>query len=180
MASSRSLRKASLREKLPLLIAELAATQITVTHDPDDVLIFGDRLLSLEGHGGWWLGPTRFALESPPTPALAAFSDRGTILTGQSDAMGAVDLGLVLILDGAPPETEVATFLDAAAVSFTSSESEGLEGIFLAPDRRGGSWVRCGPRLLRCGDSHGRLRSGESVRVRIGGQPRLLSSGGRQ
>ncbi len=170
---------ASLREKLPLLIAELNATQITVTHDPDDVLIFGDQLLSLEGGGHWWMGPTRFALESPPTPSLAAFSDRGTILTGQSDGMGRVDLGLGLAVDGAEPGVEVTTFLDAAAVSFTHNASEGVDGVFLAPDRRGGSWVRCGERLLRCGDSHGRLLSGDKVRLRIWGQPRLLSSGTR-
>lgn len=170
---------ASLREQLPLLIAELGATQVTVTHDPDDVLIFGDRLLSLEGGGGWWLGPTRFALESPPTPALAAFSDRGTILTGRSDEAGRVELGLGLVLEGAPPGGQVSTFLDAAAVSFARTEGEGLDGVFLAPDRRGGSWVRCGERLLRCGDSHGRLLSGEAVRVRIEGRPRLLDSGAR-
>jgi iron(III) transport system ATP-binding protein len=170
---------ASLRETLPLLVAELNATQITVTHDPDDVLIFGDRLLSLEGDGGWWLGRTRFALESPPTPSLAAFSDRGTILTGQGDATGEVDLGLGMQIEGRGPGVPVSAFLDAAAVSFAAPDGEGIDGVFLSVDRRGGSWVRCGTRLLRCGDSHGRLRSGDPVRVRIEGRPRLLDSGAR-
>jgi len=170
---------ASLREALPLLVAELNATQVTVTHDPDDVLIFGDRLLSLEGDGSWWLGPTRFALESPPTPSLAAFSDRGTILTGRGDAEGQVDLGLGMVIEGRGPGVRVSAFLDAAGVSIAASDGQGIDAVFLSSDRRGGSWVRCGERLLRCRDSHGRLRSGDPVRVRIEGRPRLLDGGAR-
>ncbi|MFT7463785.1 MAG: ABC-type sulfate/molybdate transport systems ATPase subunit [Pseudohongiellaceae bacterium] len=170
---------ASLREKLPLLVAELGATQVTVTHDPDDVLIFGDRLLSLEGKGHWWLGETHEGLEEPPTPALAAFSDRGTILTGRSDDQGRADLGLGLIIEGTTANQELATFLDASAVTFVDEAASSLEGTYLAPDRRGGSWVRCGERLLRCGERESRLRSGDTVRVSIAGLPRVLESGKR-
>ncbi len=166
------------RQTLPMLVEELGATALTVTHDPDDVLLFGRRLLALDGRGGWWLGDARTALESPPTASLAVFCGRGTVLQGRADDRGEVDLGVGLTLQGRRPGESVSAFLDAAAVQFGDSfETEGEPAVFVAPDRRGGSWLRIGPRLFRSAHSAGHFRPGDAVSVRIVGEPRPLQEG---
>ncbi|MCB9899454.1 MAG: ATP-binding cassette domain-containing protein [Planctomycetes bacterium] len=166
----------TVRETLPLLLDELGAASITVTHDPDDVLLFGDRLLALTGRGSCWLGPARFALESPPTAGLAAFAGRGALLEGVADEHGSASLGLGLVLRDCEPSRPVQAYLDAASVRFTESEGPRvLAAVFVAPDRRGGSWLRIGGRLVRSEDTHGGLRAGETLNVQIVGAPRRLA-----
>lgn len=162
------------RDRLPPLLDELGAASITVLHDPDDVLLFGQRLLALDGAGGWWLGPARYAVESPPTASLAAFSDRGTLLEARVDDEGRADFGCGLVLDDQPAGAQRRAFLDAAAVHFAADAPDGRDAVFVAPDRRGGSWVRVEGRLLRCADQRGPLRAGDAVRVAVRGQVRLL------
>lgn len=147
---------------------------MVVTHDADDVLLFGDRLLALAGDGNWWLGSSRAALESPPTAALAALAERGTVLAARADAQGRAHFGLGLMLDELPPGEPVAAFLDEAAVRFASEARGAVAGTYMAPDRRGGSWVRVGARLIRVGQGRGPLRRGDAVNLRIEGRPRLL------
>jgi ABC-type nitrate/sulfonate/bicarbonate transport system ATPase subunit len=162
------------REILPALLDELGAALVLVTHDADDVLLFGDRLLSLTGDGSWWQGSARFALESPPTVALAALSERGTLLSAQADGEGRADFGLGLVLDGLPPGRHVSAFLDEAGVRFASGPDADVTGEYVAPDRRGGSWVRVDDRLVRVGQGHGRNKRGDAVGLRVDGRPRPL------
>ncbi len=164
---------AIVRESLPMLIEEIGAASLVVTHNPDDVLHFGERLLSLSGNGPTWLGPARFALDSPPTRGLAAFAERGTLLTALSDSQGRADFGLGLAADGCPPREQITAYLDTAAVRLTDSASS-IQGTYVAPDRRGGSWVRVEGRLLRCSDIGGSLHAGQHVRVHIEGRVRPL------
>lgn len=164
----------TVRERLPDLLDELDAAAVVVTHDADDVLLFGDRLLALAGDGNWWLGSSRAALESPPTAALAALAERGTVLAARADAQGRAHFGLGLMLDELPPGEPVAAFLDEAAVRFASEARGAVAGTYMAPDRRGGSWVRVGARLIRVGQGRGPLRRGDAVNLRIEGRPRLL------
>jgi|GEM_PF-603307 len=162
------------RELLPELLAELSAALILVTHDAEDALLFGDRLLSLSGSGGWWLGKARFALESPPTASLAALSERGTVLHAMVGADGNADFGLGLQLDGLPPGQPMSAFLDRAAVSFCGLADADVRGRYVAPDRRGSSWVRVDGRLIRVGQGHGPLRRDDEVGLRVHGRPRAL------
>jgi hypothetical protein len=164
-----------LREALPPLVAELSATCVLVSHEADDLPLFGERVLCLGGDGTWWLGDARRALDAPPTPLLAAMSGRGTLLRGIADAGGRVDFGMGLALDGQPAGRPVAAWLEASALCFAgSAEPDTLAGVYVAPDRRGGSWVRVGGRLLRCGDPHGELVPGAAVALRLRGMPRVL------
>lgn len=161
------------RETLPVLIDEIGAASIVVTHDPDDVLHFGDRLLSLSGTGPTWMGPARFALDSPPTRGLAAFAERGTLLTAVADSHGHADFGLGLAVTDVSPGETVTAYLDTSAVRL-SDDAQSIQGCYVAPDRRGGCWIRVDGRLLRCGDVGGGLHSGDMVRVRIEGRVRPL------
>jgi len=161
------------REALPLLLDELKAATIIVTHDPDDVLHFGERLLALSGTGPTWQGPARFALDSPPTRGLAAFAERGTLLTAVADGAGHADFGLGLFVDDCTPGETVTAYLDTAAVRL-SDDGRSIQGTYVAPDRRGGSWLRIEGRLLRCADVGGGLHAGDAVRVRIQGRVRPL------
>jgi len=161
------------REVLPLLIDEIGATSVLVTHDPEDVLVFGTRLLALSGHGGSWLGPARVALEAPPTAGLAAFSGRGTLFTARADAAGSCDFGLGLRLEACPPGASVTAFLDAHAV-LLADDGFGLAARYVAPDRNGGSWLRVDERLLRCAEGPGGARPGDLLHVRIEGRVRRL------
>ncbi|GJM20110.1 MAG: hypothetical protein DHS20C15_00250 [Planctomycetota bacterium] len=165
------------RDRLPLLLDELGAASITVLHDPDDVLLFGQRMLALEGNGHWWLGPARFAVESPPTASLAAFSDRGTLLEAKVDDDGVADFGCGLIVREQPVGQRRRAFLDAAAVHLASDADDAHDAVFVAPDRRGGSWVRVDGRLLRCAAQRGPLHAGDPVRVVVRGQVRVLDDG---
>lgn len=174
MAQLDPLLATSLRETLPLLVAECGATQVTITHDPDDVLLFGERLLALGGDGSWWLGDARAALAEPPTPALAAFSDRGTLLSGVADGAGRVDLGLGLVLEGHEPGSRASAFLPEEQVELLGDGGEGLAGTWLAPDRKGGSWLRVDGQLVRSGQDGAGRRAGEAVTVRLRGAPRPL------
>ncbi|MDG2148940.1 MAG: ATP-binding cassette domain-containing protein [Planctomycetota bacterium] len=164
----------SVRETLPLLLEEIGAASVIITHDPDDVLHFGQRLISLSGRGPTWQGSARFALDSPPTLGLAAFADRGTLLTAVADNNGRAEFGLGLAIEQVPPGEEVTAFLDNAAVRF-SDDGQSIQATYVAPDRRGGSWVRLNGRLIRCGDFEGGLRAGDLVRIRIEGRVRPLS-----
>jgi ABC-type sulfate/molybdate transport systems ATPase subunit len=163
----------SVRETLPLLLEEIGAASVVITHDPDDVLHFGQRLISLSGRGPTWQGSARFALESPPTLGLAAFAERGTLLTAVADSQGRAEFGLGLTIENAPPGEEVTAFLDNAAVRF-SDDGQSIQATFIAPDRRGGCWVRLNGRLIRSADFEGGLRSGDLVRIRIEGRVRPL------
>jgi ABC-type sulfate/molybdate transport systems ATPase subunit len=168
-----------LRALLPALIADLGATTVTVVHAVDDVRLLGDRVLCLSGEGPWWLGPTNEAIERPPTPALAALSGRGTLLGGRSDAGGRVDLGLGLVLEGQPPGHDVTAFLDATDVRLGPEGAGTLSGVFVAPDERGGGWVRVDGRLVRTHLTDGPPAVGTSVGVSIAGAPRALQPSGR-
>lgn len=163
------------RDRLPPLLDELGAACITVTHDPDDLLLFGERLLALEGDGRWWLGPARFAAQSPPTASLAAFSDRGTLLQARADDGGRVDFGLGFVVEGWVPGARCRAFLDAEAIHFSVDGSEGLPARFVCTDRRGSCWVRVEERLLRCAGHRGPLQAGDAVRVVLRGEPRVLT-----
>ena len=167
----------SVRETLPVLLDELGAASIVVTHDPEDVLHFGDRLLALSGHGPVWQGSARFALDAPPTAGLAAFSGRGTLFRGRADGSGRCDFGLGLTLDGCPSGCEVAAFLDASAV-LLADDGHGLAARYVAPDRRGGSWLRVDERLLRSASNVYDARPGDTVHVRIEGRLRRLEDPG--
>jgi len=175
-----------LRDCLPQLVAELSATTIVVTHEPDNVRLFGDRVLCLDGEGGWWLGDARQAIEEPPTPVLAALSGRGTLLSSRADAQGRVDLGLGLSLTGRPPGHLCTVFVEAHAVRLLDGAARGgaapngapLAGVFVAPDQRGGSWVRVNGRLLRSAEPQGARQPGAAVQVLLEGSPRELSGSG--
>lgn len=165
------------RERLPELLDELDAAALLVTHDVDDALLLGDRLLSLEGDGGWWLGPARLAVAAPPTAVLAALGERGTLLEGRAGPDGVVDLGLGLSLDGQRPGAAVKAYLAAAAVHLHDpheADGEARAGTWLANDRRGGSWVRLDGRLVRSLDGRGGRRPGAAVQVSIRGAARAL------
>ena len=165
---------AGVRESLPRLLDELGAASIVVTHDPDDVLHFGDRLISLSGHRGWWAGPARFALDSPPTRDLAAFAGNGTILSTVADHDGHADFGFGLDLTGCSPGEIVEAYLDAAAVRVVDETPHALRGRYVAPDRRGGCYVRVDEKLLHCGESAGPHSAGAQVCVRLEGRVRRL------
>ena len=164
----------AVREMLPELVDELGAAVVIVSHDADDVLLFGDRVLALTGDGGWWLGDARQALAEPPTAALAALSEHGSVLTTTVGADGRAHFGLGLALEQLDPGREVSAFLDQADVRFAVGDAHALPGSYLAPDRRGGSWVRVDGHLLRCGEARSGLRRGDPVSLHIDGSPRLL------
>jgi ABC-type sulfate/molybdate transport systems ATPase subunit len=172
-----------LRALLPELIGELGATTVVVVHAVDDVRLLGDRVLCLSGTGPWWAGSTGEALERPPTPALAALSGRGTLLTGQADAAGRLDLGLGLVLEGQPPGRAVTAFLDAADVHLVPAGPGALSGVYVAPDERGGGWVRVDGRLVRTRASARQPAEapgcGATVGLRIAAAPRVLHPSGR-
>lgn len=167
-----------LREALPLLVSELGASTIVVTHEADHVQLFAERVLCLSGEGAWWLGSAQAALETPPTPVLAAISGRGTVLSGLAGADGSLDFGHGLQLEGQTPGALVTAFLDATDVSFGIDGSGHATGHYIAPDRRGGCWVRVGERLLRCGQAPGTRSPGEAVTLCVQGTLRVLLPGG--
>jgi len=167
-----------LREALPALVEELGASTIVVTHEADHVQLFGERVLCLSGEGSWWLGSAREALATPPTPVLAAISGRGTVLSGHADSDGRMDYGHGLVLEGQAPGALVTAFLDATEVGFGADGPLRAEGHFVAPDRRGGCWVRVGERLLRCGEAPGSMEPGETVMLSVRGALRVLRPGG--
>ncbi len=171
-----------LRDCLPQLVAELGATTIVVTHEADNVRLFGDRVLCLDGEGGCWLGDAREAVEAPPTPVLAALSGRGTLLSARADDAGRADLGFGLSLRGRTPGGLVTAFLEAASVRLPDGASAGAQagmaGVFAAPDQRGGCWVRVGGRLLRSAAPPGARVPGAAVIVAIDGTPRELTGSG--
>jgi ABC-type sulfate/molybdate transport systems ATPase subunit len=162
-----------LREVLPALVAEVRATTVFVTHEPDNVRLLADRVLCLTGDGPAWIGSARDALDAPPTALLAALSGRGTLLHGTADARGEVALPFGLSLSGQPSGARVAAFLDAASVRFAENGAR-LRGELLAPDGRGGSWVRAEGRLLRCGEAPGARAPGAAVGLAIVAAPRAL------
>jgi ABC-type sulfate/molybdate transport systems ATPase subunit len=184
------------RALLPALIGELGATCVAVVHAADDVRLLGERVLCLSGEGPWWAGGTHEALERPPTPALAALSGRGTLLTARADAAGRVELGLGLFLEGQPAGRTVTAFLDARDV-VAGPAGSGLPGTWAAPDERGGGWVAVDGRLVRtrpAGDAAGvggadgaagaaaggePPAAGTPVGLSITGTPRVLSASGR-
>jgi ABC-type sulfate/molybdate transport systems ATPase subunit len=168
--------RSDVRETLPRELDAIGAAAIIVTHQADDVMLFGQRLLCLNGDGGWWLGTTRFAIESPPNAALAAYSERGTLLEGTADDSGHVDLGLGIGLTRRPPGRKLVAYLDATAVRLTDESDTSRAGTFVAPDLRGGCWVRVEGRLLRSAESRGGLQAGDPVKVRIVGQVRELDT----
>ncbi len=165
-----------LREVLPELLGETAATLVFVTHEADNVRLLADRALCLSGAGPWWLGAARAALDAPATPLLAALSGRGTLLAGTADGHGVAPLPFGLQLGGRPPREPVTAFLDAAAVRFAERAAAALQGELVGPDGRGGSWVRVDGRLLRCGDPPGARATGERVGLRLLAEVRPLAS----
>jgi ABC-type sulfate/molybdate transport systems ATPase subunit len=167
-----------LREALPALVEEVGASTIVVTHEADHVQLFGERVLCLSGEGAWWLGSAQEALTTPPTPVLAAISGRGTVLSGHAGGDGRVDYGHGLVLDGQTPGALVTAFLDASDVGFGDDGASTAEGCFVAPDRRGGCWVRVGERLLRCGDAPDAREPGATVTLSVRGALRVLRPGG--
>jgi len=175
---------ALLRETLPPLLAELGAAAVTVSHDADDMPLFGERLLCLSGAGGAWQGSVAAALSQPPTPVLAALSGRGTLLLGRADSHGVAALDFGLSLAGLVPGEQVSAFLAASEVHFVerrdaATAAGSLSGTLLAPDGRGGSWVTVGQRLLRVGQPPAARRAGEAVAVSVRGTPRRLHADGR-
>jgi ABC-type sulfate/molybdate transport systems ATPase subunit len=167
-----------MRALLPALVAELRAASIVVVHDAADLALFGARVLCLSGEGPWWLGDTTLALAEPPTPALAALSRAGTVLSGVADSAGRVELGLGLALAGRAPGERVTAFLPSASVRL-SANGAGASGTWVGPDPQGGSWVRADGRLLRCADRPAGLRPGDSVSLAVAGTPRELHPSGR-
>lgn len=163
--------QARLRVLLPELVAEVGCTALTVTHDADDVALFGDRLLSLDGEGGAWIGEAAPALADPPTASLAAFAGRGTLLRGRADDAGRVDFGHGLAVDGAAPSREVVALVAAADVVVTPTPGGSR---FVAPDGRGGCWVRHGPHLLRSTSDPNAFSADDDVTVTCTSSPRLL------
>jgi ABC-type sulfate/molybdate transport systems ATPase subunit len=163
-----------LRETLPGLLDEIGAAAVLVTHETDTVRLTAQRVLCLSGEGPSWLGTVREALERPPTPLLAALSGRGTLLDGTADAGGRVALPFGLSLDGAAPGARVAAFLDADGVRFAANGAARLSGVLVAPDGRGGSWVRVDGRLLRCGEPPGARTPGAPVGLSLAAAPRAL------
>ncbi len=197
--------RADVRERLPRELDALGAAAVTVTHHADDALLFGGDMLCLSGDGGWWSGTTRLALESPPNAVLAAFCERGTVLQARADGSGRAAFGLGLSLDCGVAHASVSAYLDAASVTVvrdggtpiepagagpdqaltpsppeatSGRDDDGLDGLFIATDQRGGCWLRVGDRLLRSADSQGALHPGDAVRVRIVGDPRPLETNG--
>ena len=167
-----------LRALLPALIAELGAASIVVVHEAGDLALFGSRVLCLSGEGPWWLGDTDTALAEPPTPALAALSRAGTVLSGVADPAGRVELGLGLALSGRTPGETVTTFLPAASVTLRANGT-GTSGSWVGPDPQGGSWVRADGRLLRCAGRPSGLKPGDPVSLAVAGAPRELHLSGR-
>ncbi|MED5330155.1 MAG: ATP-binding cassette domain-containing protein [Planctomycetota bacterium] len=168
--------RAAVRETLPSLLHETGATAITVTHDPDDVLLFGQRLLCLTGTGPWWLGDARLGLDSPPTATLARYSERGTLLEGLADGEGCVNFGLGISAEGQTPSQPCAAYLDGTALTLASSgDKNSFPGIFVAPDRRGGCWIQVEQRMFRCAQSPGALLPGDKLAVRVTGEARILA-----
>jgi len=167
-----------LRAVLPELLAETGATLVFVTHEADNMALLAERVLCLSGEGPWWLGDTRTALDTPPTPLLAALSGRGTLLTGLADARGVAPLGFGLELSGRPAGHGVSAFLEASAVRFGEPVPGALRGELLGPDGRGGAWVRVEGRLLRCGEPPGGRAPGSSVALRLLAEPRALDGTG--
>jgi len=167
-----------LREALPALVEEVGASTIVVTHEADHVQLFGERVLCLSGEGAWWLGDAGEALATPPTPVLAAISGRGTVLSTHAGGDGRVDFGHGLALDGQQPGALVTAFLDAADVVLGDGGPLTLQGIYVAPDRRGGCWVRVGERLLRCGEPAAGSEPGAGVTLSVHGALRALRPGG--
>ncbi len=165
------------RATLPVALDDLGAAAIVVTHQVDDVLLFGARLLCLTGDGGWWDGPAQVAISSPPNAALAAWSERGTLLSGRADAEGHVDFGFGLACDDVAPGRRIKALLDAHAVRFGAPDAPGLMGTLVAPDQRGGTWVRINGRLVRSAETMGSRRPGCSVPVKIEGAVRILDDG---
>jgi hypothetical protein len=72
----------------------------------------------------------------------------------------------------------VTAFLDATGVRLGTDGSASAEGTLVAPDRRGGCWVRVGGRLLRSADALGERLPGATVGVVLHGALRALSPGG--
>jgi ABC-type sulfate/molybdate transport systems ATPase subunit len=163
-----------LRETLPELLDEIGAAAVLVTHEPDTVRLTAQRVLCLSGEGPAWLGSTSAALDRPPTALLAALSGRGTLLEGTADAAGRATLPFGLALPGCTPGARVAAFLDAEGVRFAHNGSASLRGTLIAPDGRGGSWVRVGEHLLRCGEPPGTRASGAEVGLDLAAPPRAL------
>ncbi len=166
--------QARMRSLLPALVAELGCTSLTVTHDADDVALFGTQVLSLSGDGGWWLGDADEALAAPPTASLAAFAGRGTLLRGRTDAGGSVDFGHGLVVRSAPADAEVVALLMASDVVVTAAPVG--NGRYVAPDGRGGCWVQLGDHLLRSATDPRDLVRDASVDVSATAPPRLLES----
>jgi iron(III) transport system ATP-binding protein len=162
-----------LRELLPELIGELRATTVFVTHEADNVRLLADRVLCLQGAGTAWAGSASAALDAPPTPLLAALSGRGTLLHGTADARGEVPLPFGLSLSGQPAGARVTAFLDAQSVRFADNGAR-LRGEALAPDGRGGCWVRVDGHLLRCGEALGGRAAGAPVGLVLSAAPRAL------
>ena len=168
-----------LRETLPPLIDELGAACVTVSHDADDMPLFGQRVLCLAGDGGAWLGDTATALDQPPTPVLASLSGRGTLFVGRAAADGVARLPLGLSLHDCPPGDDVTAWLDARAVRFAADGEDGaLAAAFVAPDRRGASWVRVEGHLLRVGEAPGGRQAGQATAIRLLEPPRRLRADG--
>lgn len=166
-----------LREVLPELLAETGATLVFVTHEADNLALLAQRVLCLSGEGPWWLGQARTALDTPPTPLLAALSGRGTLLHGLADARGVAPLGLGLEAAGRGAGQGVTAFLEADAVRFGEPVPGALRGELVGADGRGGSWVRVEGRLLRCGDPPGERTAGSPVALRLHAAPRVLETG---
>src|SRR5262249_51786842 len=86
-----------------------------------------------------------------------------------------------LSLSGRAPGQLVTVFVEADSVQLADGPARNgtaHAGVFVAPDQRGGSWVRVDGRLLRSAAPQGARQPGAPGQVVLEGAPRELEVGG--
>ncbi len=162
---------------LPHTLDELGAAAVIISHEVDCMALLGSRVLCLSGTGPWWLGDTATALVSPPTPLLAALARNGTVLAAVADARGQASFGAGITLQGRTSGEECWVFLDGCQLSLDAS-GQGLAGVWVADDPRGGGWVSVDKRLLRCPQVTTQPARGSAISLAIRGPARVLRTDG--
>ncbi|MBW4022899.1 MAG: ATP-binding cassette domain-containing protein [Proteobacteria bacterium] len=125
--------RAQLRQELRRLQAEVAATTILVTHDPEEAFILADELIVLQAGLVLQAGPVNAVFARPANATVARILGAETIASGVTAAADAIDIGsgIRIAVAGPPLPPAVAVAWSVAPERLRVGASGGHAGMIL-------------------------------------------------
>jgi ABC-type sulfate/molybdate transport systems ATPase subunit/ABC-type sulfate transport system permease component len=153
--------RAQLRRELLGLQAEIDATTILVTHDPDEAFLLADELLILDAGRVLQVGPVNEVFARPASEAVARLLGAENIAFGHAVGANCIDVGVGIQIEvaGPPLQTGARIGWSVRAESITITAADDYPGLIVdvaAPVAgRREIGIRIGDALLRANQEIG-------------------------